>query len=411
LIRTHLAAGAALVLAASAACADEPASPAPNDIAVQRQAWLADYARLKASMQQGYANLDWIVAHRGLDLPALDRQTTARLEAAQGKADAVAAIDDFFRAFRDPHLRPAHGPAPEAALRNAQWLPQPEEDDPADAAEPRSQTCGELGYKAGVRSGAFDLAGLPGWRPLPSPYFTAGRAGPIALLRIPSFDESDYLAACQAAWWPGRTARETQLATRRALQAELARLAREARKAGRRALALDVTGNGGGSEWSEEAATLFTAGAVTRPSPRPVVKACDRAAVWRGETVCSNLAPAGLADRLQGKGAWRGPVVVLVDKRTASAAEDFAYWLAGSGVARLVGQRTFGAGCGYVDGGWAYQFTAFDAHAMMPNCSRYTRQGINQIEGLGPDVAFDWSGDVAGLPEMLAASAAAPPRQ
>jgi C-terminal processing protease CtpA/Prc len=169
-------------------------------------------------------------------------------------------------------------------------------------------------------------------------------------------------------------------------------------------LAIDVTGNGGGSEWSEEAAALFTAGTVTRPSPRRLVDSCDRSAIWLGAAVCSNLAPAGAEDRLQGKGAWRGPLVVLVDKRTASAAEDFAYWLAGSGVARLVGQRTFGAGCGYVDGGWAYQFTAFDAHAMMPNCSRYTREGINQIEGLEPDVSYDWSAGPGGLSAVLEAA-------
>lgn len=395
----HFAAGAALLLA-STASAGEPAT-APADLVGQRQAWLTDYARLKASVQQGYANLDWIVARRGLDLPALDRETIGRLEAAQSKADAVAAIDAFFRAFRDPHFRPARGPAPEAALRNARWLPQPDEGAAGDEAEPRSQSCSELGYKARVRGGAFDPAGLDGWRAMPSPYFAAGRAGTVAVLRIPSFDETDYLAACAAAWRIGRTARETQLATRAILQAELARLAASARRSGAKLLAIDITGNGGGSEWSEEAAALFTNGAVTRPSPRLVVNRCDRSGIWRGEPVCSNLAPSGEVDRLEGKGAWRGAVAVLVDKRSASAAEDFAYWLAGSGVAKLVGQRTYGAGCGYVDGGWAYQFTAFDAHAMMPNCSRYTAEGVNQIEGLTPAVPYDWSAGVSELMEAL----------
>ena len=27
---------------------------------------------------------------------------------------------------------------------------------------------------------------------------------------------------------------------------------------------------------------------------------------------------------------------------------------------------------------------------MMPNCSRYTRDGVNEIEGIAPDVAVDW---------------------
>jgi hypothetical protein len=377
----------------------------------QRQAWLADYAGLKASMQQGYANLDWIVAHRGLDLAELDRKTIARLDAAQGKADAVSAIDDFFVAFHDPHIRPARGAAPEAALNNARWLRQFEEGATADGDGPRSQTCADLGYRARVRQGAFDPTALPGWTPIASPYFTAGRTGTLAVLRIPSFSEQDYLAACEATWRPGRSDRETQLATRAVLQAELVRLAKAARKAGAKSLALDITGNGGGSEWSEEAAALFSTRTVTRPSPRRVVQACDRSAIWHGQPVCGNLAQAGELDRLEGKGAWRGPVAVLVDKRSASAAEDFAYWLAGSGVARLVGERTFGAGCGYVDGGWAYQFTAFDAHAMMPNCSRYTREGVNQIEGLTPAVAYDWSAGAADLPAKLETLASPPARR
>jgi hypothetical protein len=391
----------ALFLTASALSAEE-AAPDAADLAGQRAAWLADYAGLKASMQQGYANLDWIVAHRGLDLAALDRRTMERLQAAQAKADAVAAIDDFFAAFHDPHFRPSRGAAPEAALRNAAGVAQGEDAGEA-GGEPVSQSCAELGYRARAREAAFDMASLERAAPVSSPYFTATRAGSVGVLRIPSFDEQDYLAACEAAWRPGRTARETQLATRAALQAELARLAGGFRRGGATMLAIDLTGNGGGSEWSEEAAALFTADKLTRPSPRRVVPACDRSGVWRGEAVCANLAPAGEVDELEGTGAWAGPLAVLVDKRSASAAEDFAYWLAGSGVGRLVGERTFGAGCGYIDGGWAYQFKAFDAHAMMPNCSRYTAEGVNQIEGLEPAVAYDWTAGATDLPERLAA--------
>src|SRR5690606_13383368 len=117
----------------------------------------------------------------------------------------------------------------------------------------------------------------------PSPYFTAGTSGRAGFVRIHSFGETDYLAACEAAWQPGRTARETQLATRAVLQDELTRLSAELRAGGAEILALDLTGNGGGSEWSEEAAALFTAGQLTRPSPRMVEPRCDRAGVWRGE--------------------------------------------------------------------------------------------------------------------------------
>ena len=69
------------------------------------RAWQADYARLKQDMAQGYANLDWIAAHRRLDLAALDRQTTAALDGAHSHVRAFLALRRFIRAFRDPHLR------------------------------------------------------------------------------------------------------------------------------------------------------------------------------------------------------------------------------------------------------------------------------------------------------------------
>lgn len=399
---THILCGAALLAAASAASAEETPNPAADPApAFDREVWLADYAGLKRTMAQGYANLDWIVAHRGLDLPALDKSTTTRLEAAESVDEALAALKDFFAAFRDPHLAPRRGAAHPAALGNAAGKPQDPPGEGEQSDEPRSQDCTALGYRARAKQAAFDPAALPGWAPLASPYFTAGSSGRLGVIRIPSFDEIDYIAACEAAWQPGRIGCESQLATRAVLQSELARLAGALRSAGAEVLALDVTGNGGGSEWSAEAAALFAAGEVTRPSPLLVEPRCDRSGVWRGEAVCSNFAAQAGADRLAGQGAWQGPAVVLVDRRSASAAEDFAYWLAGSGVARIVGERTFGAGCGYVDGGWAYQLTAFDAHVMIPNCSRYTADGINQIEGLVPDVAYDWSNGAEGLAAEL----------
>lgn len=391
-----------MLAAASAASAEEDTAPAEPAPAFNQAAWLADYGGLKATMARGYANLDWIVEHRGLDLAELDRATTARLEAATSVTEAVAAISQFTQAFGDNHLRGARGPAHPAALHNAGLAQVPGmTEEGGEAGEPRSQDCAALGYTAEQRRGAFDPAALPGWSLTPSPYFTAGTSGRAGFIRIHSFGETEYLAACQAAWQPGRTARETQLATRVVLQAELQRLAGELRAAGVELLALDLTGNGGGSEWSEEAAALFSAAELVRPSPRMIEVRCDRAGVWRGEAACSNLAASGELDRRAGLGAWDGPVAVLVGGKSASAAEDFAYWLSGSGAAVLVGERTFGAGCGYVDGGWAYQFSAIDGHVMMPNCSRYTAEGVNQIEGLEPEVAFDWAAAPAELLPLL----------
>jgi C-terminal processing protease CtpA/Prc len=92
---------------------------------------------------------------------------------------------------------------------------------------------------------------------------------------------------------------------------------------------------------------------------------------------------------LQGEGAWTGPVYVLADRGTASASESLVAWLKQNGVAKIVGERTLGAGCGYIDGGTRTQLRAshFDVH--MPNCARYMEDGTNEIEGIAPDIALD----------------------
>ena len=43
-----------------------------------------------------------------------------------------------------------------------------------------------------------------------------------------------------------------------------------------------------------------------------------------------------------------------------------------------------------MDGGAAYQFTAVSMHLKIPNCSRFTRDGTNEIEGQAPDLPIDW---------------------
>ena len=110
------------------------------------------------------------------------------------------------------------------------------------------------------------------------------------------------------------------------------------------------------------------------------------------------------ADR-PGAPIWSGPLAVLVDRQTASAAEEFATWLQDNKQARIGGEKTFGAGCGYIDGGNSFAFRAAPMHLMMPNCSRIRRDGTNEIEAVTPDVAIDWRtlrpSDVVKLLERL----------
>ncbi|HEX9954745.1 MAG TPA: S41 family peptidase [Allosphingosinicella sp.] len=356
-----------LILALLAASSPAPAAPPQFD----RAAWKADFERIKAGLAQGYANLDWQVERRGLNLKRADAQIGAMLDKATSDAEAMLALTKLVDAFRDPHLAFQPGPAPASAraLPAMSALPGPQ---PActDIDEPRAAT--RLPYAKSAK-----------WRPLAGAPFPSGHVGTTGFIRVPSFDEARYAPACAGIAEDDPRAR--QLAYRAALNRMLLDRIAALRAKGVRRLVIDLSGNGGGSEWSSELA----AGTLERPAPRLVAPACDRSGVWRGEKVCGPYGPASV-ERQAGKGAWTGPTLLLTDRHTASAAEEFVTWLRDNGRAKAVGERTFGAGCGYVDGGSAIALTAAPVHLMVPNCSRYTKAGLNEVEGLAPDVAVDW---------------------
>jgi hypothetical protein len=107
------------------------------------------------------------------------------------------------------------------------------------------------------------------------------------------------------------------------------------------------------------------------------------------------------------EGAYAGRLVVLVDRRTASASEYFAAVLRDNGAATIVGERTMGAGCGYTNGGIPVVLPYSGLRIRMPDCVRYRADGRSELEGVVPDVTVDWGeGDrgaqaVDGLKQAL----------
>jgi hypothetical protein len=350
-----------------------------------RAAWRRDYEHVKRELAQNYANLDWIVEQRSLDIAALDRQTGDAIDNAHSRVRAVLALRAFLRAFNDPHLR--------LALR---------EDAPAQTAaeaggeteEPVVASCAEAGYETGEDTAfVYAIDRLPGWTPLRTEPFPTGVAGDVGVLRIPSFGEIRYLSACTAAFLPGLTDYELQLAVRAALQEELRTALAELQRRGAARLLVDVSGNGGGTEWVSEVIQLMTDKELTRAPTLMADPECDRFGIWRGEPVCPVLAgEEAPMMTMTGTGEWNGPLLILADNETGSASEDFIAWLQQNGVARVIGQRTHGAGCGYIDGGGRIRLQAGPFDVRAPNCARFLNNGVNEIEGIAPDVALDFGG-------------------
>lgn len=384
LLRRALLALAALILLVVAA----------DVLTYDARPWLSDYTRLKHDMAQGYANLDWIVEKRGIDLPALDRQTTAALENAHSRVRAFVALRNFVRGFHDPHFRmkPGERPVPVATPIAA----SPSEEAPVDA--PAGADCAAAGYAEDDHAFRFPFARMAGWTPLRGGDFPSALLGDIGVLRIAQFGEDRYLAACAAVFKPGIGDRALQLAVRARQQALLRDTIAELQAKGARRLLVDVSGNGGGSEWVSDVIALMTDKAMQRQEARVVAPGCDRSAVWRGLAAPCPVFAAGSGERaaLQGNGPWGGPLLILADAGTGSAAEDFVAWLQQNKVATVIGERTAGAGCGYVDGGNPTRLRVVPVDVWMPNCARFLDDGSNEIEGIAPDIRIPMRDTDAG---------------
>ncbi len=85
-------------------------------------------------------------------------------------------------------------------------------------------------------------------------------------------------------------------------------------------------------------------------------------------------------------GVWHGPLIVVVDGDTWSAAEEFAAVLQDNHAALIVGAPTGGAGCGHTDGGTPTTLTHSRAVLKLPDCTRLRANGDNEASGVQPDL-------------------------
>ena len=192
-----------------------------------------------------------------------------------------------------------------------------------DIDEPRAAT--HLPYKDSAN-----------WQPVAGAPFPSGLAGTTGFLRIPSFDEERFAPACRQIKESDPHLR--RLANRAALNRLLLDRIAALKAGGMKRLVIDLSGNGGGSEWSSELAALLATGTLQRPAPRLVVRSCDRSGVWRGEKVCSPYAPASVETQ-SGKGAWTGPIATWTTAE-ATAVARASRILAERGTGRIAGQAT-----------------------------------------------------------------------
>jgi len=86
------------------------------------------------------------------------------------------------------------------------------------------------------------------------------------------------------------------------------------------------------------------------------------------------------------RGAWDGPVYLLLDGKTASSAELFSAELRDNGVARIVGSASEGDGCGFIDAEGTLELPHSRLRFRVPNCMRLRADGSDEVAGIAPDL-------------------------
>jgi len=145
---------------------------------------------------------------------------------------------------------------------------------------------------------------------------------------------------------------------------------------------------------------------------------CDSTYIWAGrprQAGCSRLTTrplydAGVLDSYDGPGlpfevqsgiffdavyrppqpVWHGPVAVLIDEDTASAAELFAGILKHVGGVTLVGRHSASTGSGWSLGRRPWILPESKMQLYIPDTVAYWPDGANAREGLEPDIPTRW---------------------
>jgi hypothetical protein len=143
---------------------------------------------------------------------------------------------------------------------------------------------------------------------------------------------------------------------------------------------------------------------------------CDSGPLWRGEhPACSWLGegfygsgyvadadPAALSGKpwaplvfspmetTYQEGVWRGPLIVLINRNTGSAASEFAAVLKDNHAALLVGEPADG-GCGHALDDPPVRLKHSGAIFEMPDCARFRADGTNEITGVEPDILIGFT--------------------
>jgi hypothetical protein len=421
------------------------------------QPWLDDLNQMRQALDHNYANWAWLTETRQANIDALFADAASRIKASGSDAEARAAFDRLIRKIDDGHV-------------TLDWPHTSSTNSTAPKSKPTVESfCRSLGYA--IKPDAINLAeSFSSYKPLGTdPVLPAGiitiNGARVGVLRIEVFMPEHSPSLCTEAVQQLHidiTASCDDACSDKIENFAYARMTailedrlRSLRSNGATVLMVDITNNGGGSEWSEAVARelsrkqllaeslgfvrgplwtkhwddiihqLQTDAKDATPADRNNLEDWISQAIrakQQAEASCSHNDPhcdwlgrAGYATGLVGKapadafagkpwgptvftpaefpyhdGTWDGPVILLTDQGTFSAAEEFAAILQDNHVALIAGARTGGAGCGHTDGGTPTTLSNSQATFELPDCARFRADGTNEVNGVIPDRLLPW---------------------
>jgi hypothetical protein len=123
--------------------------------------WLADFEALKAGLARNYANFEYTLTDRRIDLPAIATRYREALAIAASDGERREVFERLLRDFRDPHV-------------SIVW--------PSHVSSDRDETACPSDFAAAATGGGVQFHRLPVFEPLTSSDAQTFRAG---LLRAP----------------------------------------------------------------------------------------------------------------------------------------------------------------------------------------------------------------------------------
>jgi hypothetical protein len=248
-----------ILLATCSAQSTTQVRPAPFD----PKPLLDDFHQILAEMSSHYANLEYAVEDRKMDLPRLRLDTEDKIREATDEAAARKVIEKFLNSFGDGHLE-LRWPKPDTSASNV-------------VAAPVSQDiCARLEYNSPLRPG-IDFSSLAVFSKLDTPEASLFPGGllhlpndiTLGVIRIGLFSEHAFPQICQQAArnlhltenspCDDKCGDQLEIGTANLLTAALAKRAEALRTAGAKKLLIDITNNGGGSDWVDAAVRTLSA--------------------------------------------------------------------------------------------------------------------------------------------------------